>query len=433
MRYGAWQADEINHALLHRRALLRLGGLGGAAWLTSIARLLGDDVTTAVTRGDPQPAQALIVLWLAGGPSQLETLDPHPDTKISGGTRAIRTAVRGIPLAEGLQRVAEQMESIALVRSLVSREGDHERGTYLAKTGYRPDPTAVHPSIGAICCHELPHGQTEIPRHISILPGKWPARGGYLGDAFDAFKAGDPAHKVADVSARVSEPRFRQRLADLEVMEQSFAGGRESAAAATLHREHVRDARRMMTSEQLAAFDLSRESAARRAAYGDTPFGRGCLAARRLVQVGVRCVEVTLDGWDSHANNHEIHTRLKQTLDPAWAALLADLREHDLWQRTLVLVAGEFGRTPKINRLGGRDHWTHGYSMALSGGRIRGGQAIGQTDPEGSRQVADPKQVADVHATLLSALGIDPAKELISPAGRPLKLADGQPIVELLS
>jgi uncharacterized protein (DUF1501 family) len=202
--------------------------------------------------------------------------------------------------------------------------------------------------------------------------------------------------------------------------------------SATLHRETVREARRMMTSDQLSAFDVSRESAAKHAAFGNTPFGRGCLAARRLVTVGVRCVEVTLAGWDSHANNHEVHTRLKRTLDPALSALLSDLKEHDLWQRTLVLVAGEFGRTPRINRLGGRDHWTQGYSMALAGGHIRGGQVIGQTDPDGSRQVEKPKQVADVHATLLSALGIDSAKELISPAGRPLKLAEGKPMGELL-
>jgi hypothetical protein len=362
----------------------------------------------------------------------LETLDPHPDSKIAGGTKAIGTAAPGIQLAEGLERVAEQMQSIALVRSLVSKEGDHQRGTYLTKTGYRPDPTAVHPSIGAICCHELPVGRTEIPRHISILPGQWPARGGFLGDAYDAFKADDPANKVPDVSARVSEPRLRQRLADLEILERRFAQGREAATAATNHLETIHEARRMMTSEQLVAFDVSRESSSLRAKYGDTPFGRGCLAARRLVEVGVRCVEITLAGWDSHANNHEVHTRLKQTLDPAWSALVADLGERELWPKTLVLVAGEFGRTPSINRLGGRDHWTQGYSMAISGGCIRGGQAIGQTDPEGSRKVERPIQVADVHATLLAALGIDPTKELISPAGRPLKLAEGEPIVELL-
>src|SRR5262249_6089247 len=157
------------------------------------------------------------------------------------------------------------------------------------------------------------------------------------------------------------------------------------------------------------------------------PFGRGCLAARRLVEVGVRCVEVTLEGWDSHTNNHEIHARQKAILDPALAALVTDLRRRDLWRRTLVVCGGGFRRTPTINRLAGRDHWTQGFSMALAGGPIRTGQVIGATDPEGGRQVHDPRQIGDLHATLLAALGIDPAKELISPAGRPLKLAEGKP------
>jgi uncharacterized protein (DUF1501 family) len=413
---------------LHRRTLLKVAGLGGAGWLTSVAHLLARQAEASRTR---KPAHALIVLWLAGGASQLETFDPHPGKKISGETHAIPTALAGVQLAEGLEQVAEQLESISLIRSLVSKEGDHQRGTYLVKTGYRPDPTAVHPSIGAICCHELPEGGTEIPRHISILPNQWPGRGGFLGDQFDAFKAGDPARKVADVVSRVSDPRFRDRLEDLEMLENSFARGRRRAVDATLHRATVREARRMMTSEQLGAFDISRESAELRAAYGDTPFGRGCLAARRLVAVGVRCVEVTLDGWDSHANNFEVHRRLKKTLDPALAALITDLKAHDLWDRTIVLVAGEFGRTPTINRLAGRDHWTQGFSMALAGGGIRGGQVIGETDAEGGREVKDPRQIGDVHATLLSALGLDPAKELTSPAGRPLKLAEGQPIVQL--
>lgn len=176
-----------------------------------------------------------------------------------------------------------------------------------------------------------------------------------------------------------------------------------------------------------------RRNRRRCAAYGETPFGRGCLAARRLVEVGVRCVEVTLDGWDSHANNHEVHRRLKGILDPALATLITDLKRRNLWANTLVLCAGEFGRTPSINRLAGRDHWPHGFSIALAGGTIRGGQALGETDPAGGRDVVQPVQVADIHATLLSALGIDPAKELISPAGRPLKLADGQAVGQLLT
>src|SRR5262249_10262992 len=179
-----------------RRDFLRLAGLSALGWLTPISHLLAEQAERR------EPAQSIILLWLAGGPSQLETFDPHPGREIAGGTRAIDTAVRGVQLAEGVAALAEQMPAGAVVRSLVSKEGDHERGTYLMKTGYRPDPTVVHPAIGAICCHELPMGKTEIPRHISILPGQWPARGGFLGDQYDAFKTYDPIDKVPDVVAR---------------------------------------------------------------------------------------------------------------------------------------------------------------------------------------------------------------------------------------
>ncbi len=415
-----------------RRQVLQGGAVG---LLTSVATLLarrleaGDSAQSA---SSPR-AHSLIVLWMAGGPSQLETFDPHPGRRIAGDTRAIETALRGVQLAAGLPRLAEQIESLALVRSLVSKEGDHERGTYLVKTGYRPDPTAVHPAIGAICCHELPAAGTDIPRHISILPGQWPSRGGYLGDPYDAFQVGDPANKIADVTSHVSVPRYEQRLKDLAVLEDGFARGRSAAVEGVLHRHQVQEARRMMSSEQLKAFDVHQEPPELLAAYGDSPFGRGCLAARRLVEVGVRCVEVTLGGWDSHVNNYEIHERQTAALDPAFATLITDLKQRGLWDRTLVLCGGEFGRTPNINRLGGRDHWTCGFSMALAGGAIRGGTVIGATDPEGGREVEDPRQIGDVHATILSALGIDPAKELISPAGRPLKLAEGNAIGELLT
>ena len=157
-----------------RRDFRRLTGLAGLGWLTPVSQLLAHAAEDG-KRGEP--AQSIILLWMAGGPSQLETFDPHPGTKIAGGTRAIDTAVKGVELAEGFERLAEQMNAVSLVRSMVSKEGDHERGTYTMKTGFRPDPTVIHPSIGAVCCHELPQGKTEIPRHISILPGQWPGRG----------------------------------------------------------------------------------------------------------------------------------------------------------------------------------------------------------------------------------------------------------------
>lgn len=410
---------------LDRRRFLALAGL---SWLTPVSQLLARQAERS-----REPARSVILLWLDGGPSQLETFDPHPNSRIAGGTKAVASAIRGVQLAAGLPQVAEVMDRVALVRSMVSKEGDHERGTYLMKTGYRPDPTVIHPSIGSICCHELPAGGTEIPRHISILSGRWPSRGGFLGGEFDAFQAGDPNGTLPDVKAAVSGVRDEQRLRDLEVVERAFARGRRRQVAATLHRETLGRARTMMASEQLKAFDVSQEPAAVRAEYGETPFGRGCLAARRLVEAGVRCVEVTLGGWDAHVNNHEIHARLAKELDPAFSALVRDLERRDLLRHTVVLCGGEFGRTPAVNVAGGRDHWTNGYSLALAGGGLRRGLALGATDPEGTKDPVRPVSVEDIHATVLSTLGLNPAHENIAPnTGRPIKLSAGRAIPELL-
>ena len=410
---------------IDRRGFLKIGGLAGLGWLTPVGELLA----VQAEKGR-EPAKSIILLWMAGGPSQLETFDPHPDTRIAGGTRAIATASKEIQLAEGFGRLAEVMDHVSVVRSLVSKEGDHERGTYLMKTGYRPDPTVEHPSIGAICCHELPAGGTEIPRHVSILPAQWPSRGGFLGGEFDAFQMGDPSRPLPDVAARVPSNRDARRIADLDVVEKAFARGRRQRVAATLHRETLDRARTLMTSEQLKAFDLSNEPASVRAEYGDTPFGRACLAARRLTEVGVRCVEVTLDGWDSHVNNHEVHKKRTAELDPAFAALIRDLDRRGQLGRTVVLCGGEFGRTPHINKLGGRDHWPIGYSLAIAGGGLKGGIAVGKTDSEGRKDPDRPASIADVHATVLTTLGLNPSKENVSPVGRPIKLSEGKAIGE---
>jgi hypothetical protein len=417
----------VSRPLPDRRLFLRFGGLVGLGWLTPISRLLADQADR-----QRQPAQSVILLWLAGGPSQLETFDPHPGTAIAGDSKAIPTAVKGVELGAGLDGLAEIMQSVSLVRSLVSKEGDHERGTYFMKTGHRPDPTVVHPSIGAICCHELPVGKTEIPRHISILPSQWPSRGGFFGAEYDAFKTDDPARKLPDLTSLVAPERDNQRVQDLEVVERAFARGRGKRVESTLHRDTLGRARVMMTSEQLAAFDIGREADRLQKAYGRTPFGRACLAARRLIEVGVRCVEVTLDGWDSHVNNHGIHQERIAILDPAMSTLIRDLKERGLLERTVVLAMGEFGRTPRINKAGGRDHWPNGFTVALAGGAIRGGQVIGATDPEGLQDPIQPTAVADIHATVLTALGLDPLKENITPVKRPIRLSQGRPIQALL-
>ncbi len=413
-----------------RRGFLRLAGLAGVAWLTPIGQLLARAAEAPAERG--RPAQSIIMLWLQGGPSQLETFDPHPGTAIAGGTSAIRTAVKGVQLASGLEQTAEELGSIALVRSMVSKEGDHERGTYTMKTGFRPDPTVIHPSIGAVCCHELPIAGTDIPRHVSILPGQWPARGGFLGESYDAFKTGDPAGEVPDTVSHLPPQRDEQRLKHLDVVESAFA---RRPAQARRGDPAPRDAGAGAEDDEFGAAQGVRGSA--RTAGPAPGLRRHALwpslsRSARLIEVGVRCVEVTLDGWDTHANNHALQRERLAILDPAYSTLLRDLRERGLLERTVVLCTGEFGRTPAINSLGGRDHWPNGFSVALAGGGIRGGRIIGETDPEGKKAPTKPVSVGDLHATILTAVGIDPKKVNQTPIGRTVRFAEGTPIAGLL-
>ena len=422
----------------HRRTLLKAAGASGIGWLTPVAEQLARAEERA-PRG--KSAKSVIVLWMAGGPSQLETFDPKPGSDIAAGTKARGTSVKAIQVAADYEQLADQMHHVSLVRSVVSKEGDHERASYTVKTGYRPDPTLVHPSLGAILCHQLTD-RVEIPRHISILPGQWPARGGYLGPQYDAFKVYDPQEPIPDVAASVNNDRMQKRIADLNLVESEFARRRlkQLEGNKTLHLATTQAALKMMTSEQLKAFDVKMASAQLRAGFGESAFGRGCLAAARLIEVGVRCVEVTLDGWDSHVNNHEIHSTRAKQLDPAFSALLRYLVERRLLESTLVLCGGEFGRTPSVNATGGRDHWPHGFTIALAGGGVRGGQVIGETSAtipaDGKawdKHIHDPHSIGDIHATVLEALGITYDDEIITPIGRPMKLSEGTPIKHLLA
>ncbi len=425
-----WSCGSGAH--LTRRSVLKAAGWSGLAWLTPVAEILGNESPQS---RQGRPAKSIILLWLSGGPSQLETFDPHAGLPIAGETTAIRTRAKQVQLAATLPLLAEQMADVSIIRNVVTREGDHERAAYNVKTGYRPDPTLRHPSLGAVVCHQLEQGTTEIPRHISILPDPWYGRGGFLGQRYDAFRAFSTHGELPDMQPRVSDDRFQQRLQDLGVVEGVFRQGRVAGLeeSKTLHDATVKSAVTMMTSEQRHAFSIDEEPLALRNSLGDTEFGRACLSALRLIEVGVRCVEVTLSGWDSHINNHEIQTRLAGILDPAFAGLLRELKARDRLRDTIVVCAGEFGRTPAINPAGGRDHWPHGFSIAVAGGGLRGGQAVGETDPEGAKIAAeDGSRIGDVHATLLTALGIDPHLELETPVGRPMKLSDGRPLPQLL-
>ena len=432
----------------NRRTLLAAGLQAGVtaatatsmSWLTPLATKLACAQELAP---DPRaPAKSVILLWMQGGPSQRDTFDPKPQASelYSGGVKSIKTSVQDVRIAVTLPMMAEQMHHISLVRSVVSREGDHTRGVYNVKTGFRPDPTLVHPSIGAVMCHQLTD-DLEIPRHISMLTTDNPARGGYLGDTFDAFQVGDPQQPVPDITARVNSERDEKRRSDLfSVVENEFARGRlrNLDEQKTLHQLSMKRAVRMMASSQLKAFSLKDVSQTKKDQFGDTSFGRACLAATQLIQVGVRCVEITLGGWDSHINNTPAQASRVKIMDAAMSSMLAELSEKGLLESTVVVWGGEFGRTPWLNNTNGRDHWPHGFTIALGGGGIQGGRVIGETNPEPKRDakkatadVVDAHGVEDIHATVFKALGIDYEQELMTPVGRPMVVAQGHAIKEL--
>jgi hypothetical protein len=425
----------------HRRRFLTAtsSGLLTAGVLTHIAEHLALAAEDRNKRSSF--AKSLIVLWLQGGPSQLETFDPHAGSVIGGETLAIETSLQGIQIANTLPRTAQIMHHATLVRSMVSREGDHERATYNMKTGWRPDPTLIHPSIGAVVCHQS-ENNIEIPRHISILSEQWPARGGYMGNEFDAFQMGDPKDPLPNLKNYTDPKLVEMRLANLrDVVEKEFRRGRlrDLDRTRTLHESSTNRATTMMASEQIKAFDVSLEPANLIAAFGDTSFGRGCLAALRLIECGVRCVEVELNGWDSHIENHSLQSARCKILDAALHSLIHQLKDRGLLESTIVMCAGEFGRTPQINVAGGRDHWPSGYSAFIAGGPFRRGYVHGETTkdllPRGTDPlsgVKDPVRVEDLHATLLKGLGINFEVELQTPIGRPLALSQGRVIHSLI-
>lgn len=394
--------------------------------------LPGLDLRAAERRGTERQ-KSLITLWLDGGPSQLETWDPHPGTEIGGETEAIDTSLPGVQIAADYPRTAEQLSHLSVVRSLVSKEGDHERAAYMLKTGYRPEPTIVHPSLAAILSHERPDEQVEIPMSVAIGETQHYPRGGFLGDQYDAFRIFSPGQAIQNLQAVVDEKRQSRRVESLNRVSDNFRSGRRIRVEKTLADRNLNAALKMMTSEQLKAFEYDGEPQAVRDAYGDNSFGRGCLIARRLVDVGVRSVEVSMGTFDGHVNNFETHKARAKELDPALAALVKDLQERDLWQSTLLLVIGEFGRTPKINGLAGRDHWPTGFSCLIGGAGLRSGVVIGATDPTGEKvNPEDPVEVKDLFATIFERLGVDFHKEVITPIGRPIRYCEGEPVARLL-
>ncbi len=365
-------------------------------------------------------AKACILLWLEGGPSHIDTFDP----KLGNGEfRAITTAAPGVELCEHLPRVADQMERIALIRSMSSAEGNHQRARYLVHTGYAPTPTLTHPSIGSIVSSEIGSPQAEIPNFISL---QGPSQGaGFLGVSHSPFVIQNPTRRIENLEppGNVDTARFNSRLALAEQLDAGFRRlhpGADVDAHTTITERTVR----FMQSDLARAFDVEEEPESVRDAYGREGFGHGTLMARRLVEAGVPFIEVALRGWDTHEDNFGRTATLCGELDAAFSALIRDLGQRDLLDRVLVVVMGEFGRTPKVNENEGRDHWPQAWSAACAGGGVRGGQVIGATDAEGAEVVSGKLGVPDLIASICHPLGIDHTQWNMSPVGRPLQISD---------
>ena len=376
-------------------------------------------------------AKHCIVLFMEGGPSQLDTFDPKPDTPNGGPLKAISTSVKGIQFSEHLPLMAEQAHHLSVIRSMVSREGNHERARYLLHTGYAPTGSVKHPTLGSITSHYLDDDDFELPNCININSPTF--TGGFLGAKHDPFVVNDPMKPIDDLKypSQMDSRRLSQRLKMLSDLEKSFLAKR-SGRSTEAHQAIYKKADKLINSPHTKAFELSEEPVAVREAYGMNRFGQGCLMARRLVEAGVKFAEVSLGGWDTHDDNFNRTQRLLEVVDPAFSMLIKDLADRELLDKTIVLWLGEFGRTPTINNNEGRDHFPRGWNAVLAGGGIRGGQTIGETSEDGT-QVADrPVSVPDLFASLCFALDINYNSENYSRGGRPIRVVNNGSVVKEL-
>lgn len=425
-----YDAPELWHTEISRRGFFKhsVSGILGLVAMQHFGASSIAQLEETVPR-----AKHCIVLFMSGGASQLDTFDPKPGSQNGGPFAAIPTSVKGIQLSEHLPLVAEQAHHLSIIRSMVSREGNHERARYLLHTGYAPGSTVKHPPLGSLASYYLENNAANLPSCVNINAPTYPS--GFLGATHDAFVVNDPRKPVEDLSypAQMDTHRFRQRLKMLNAIEKDFIAKR-TGHSTEAHEAIYKKADRLINSPNIQAFHLNEEPLAIRQAYGMNKFGQGCLMARRLVEAGVSFIEVSLDGWDTHENNFERTEELLNIVDPAFAMLLKDLDERELLEQTVVLWLGEFGRTPKINRNEGRDHHTDGWTAVIAGGSTRGGQVIGSTDADGTKVLTDPVGVPDLFASLCFALGINAHEENYSRSGRPIRVVnDGNVIEELFT
>jgi hypothetical protein len=420
----AHEQISLSRGGVSRRRFLRTVSAGSVA-----AGTLGfRDLISVQAEELRKQGRSMILLFMQGGPSQFETFDPKPGTSNGGPTKAIPTAVSGIEIAENWENTAKVMNEIALIRSMTNREGNHQRASYQLHTGYVPAGSVKHPSLAANIARQIADPKLDLPAVVGIGRSQG---AGFLGVDYEPFTVLRPGSPPQNVATPTSQSRYTRRLGLLGQLEDDFAA-RGGKVVVNNHKRLYDKAAKIVLSPNVKAFDISAEPQSLRDKYGDTNFGRGCLLARKLVEHGVTFVEVSSNGWDTHQDNFERVKNLSGQVDPAFAALVADLKQRGQLDKTLVVWMGEFGRTPRVNPRTGRDHYPRAFSIAMAGGGVKGGQVIGSTSRDGSRVTDSPVSVPDLFCSICHAMKINPRIENISPLGRPMKIVDGGNVVKAL-
>ncbi|MEK7415715.1 MAG: DUF1501 domain-containing protein [Planctomycetota bacterium] len=434
--YAHEGGDWLLADMTRRDVLMRaVAVLGVCALPTSLFAAHSDPDPVVPVQPGFGAAKSLILLYMAGGMSHLDTLDPKPGQAVQGPIAAIPSVVDGVQLGEHMVKLAQRMDRCALIRSLTSTQGAHEQGDYYLHTSYTARGTTKHPTLGAWAAQSLPRLNPTLPPYVTISGGSRQSGAGFLDAAYGPLPIGDPSRGLANISApsgiNVAREQHRREL--LQALD-GFGRAPADAGAVKAYHQLYSEAEKLMASRDLAAFDIAAEPEAIRAMYGNDAFANGCLMARRLVEHGVRTVEVTLGGWDTHDDNE---TRVKErcsVLDRTLSALLDDLQAQGLLATTVVALVSEFGRSPVINQHDGRDHHPKCFSALLAGGGVRGGRIHGASDERGDSPAKDPVGIPDLNATLAHALGCDLAKVTTSPDGRPFTVADkGKPIAGIFT
>jgi hypothetical protein len=407
-----------------------LGGCTLSGWLPRLA-----------TQAAEQPqTKSCILLWMSGGPSHIDTFDlkPAAPNRIRGEFQPINTSVPGIQISEHFPKFARMMQHAALLRSMSTVESDHQLATYHMHTGYQKRAGgAVFPSLGAIVSLELGQRDFPLPNFVCIGgSSRHATRSGFLGPHHQPLDVTNPDRGTDFLDPLTSSMEFQRQYELLGRLDASFQEAYR-AEAAKAHASALDRAVRLMNSQQKRAFDVSQEPDSVRDLYGRGSFGQGCLMARRLVESGVRFVEVISGdgvGWDTHRDNFPRTKALSAETDMGLAALIEDLQQRGRLDSTLVIWMGEFGRTPQLTSGGGRNHWARAWTSVLAGGGIRGGQVVGRTDRDAAEVVERPISVVDFLATVCKLLGIDYTRQNRAPGiERPIPIVDTTKPVKLIS